>query len=214
MTKPPVVSRRELAVLGGLLGVGTVAILAARRLAPLGPVVGMTPVVAAIYADRQAPVGGNPRGDVTLFVWTDFNCPACRRSHPDMLAAVQADGGTRLVYRDWPIFGQESEAAARHAIAAARQGLYAAVHDRLMQGGRANAGAAEAATAAAGGSVERLRADVVALAPVMDAMLARHAREAFALGLGGTPGHMVGTILLKGARPERDFARAIRLARG
>lgn len=213
MSKDFPLSRREALVLGGLLGTGALVAVASRRLVPVGPDIGRTPVVDAILADRNAPVGGNPDGDVTLNVWTDFNCPACRRSHVDMMSAVAMDGRTRIIFRDWPIFGEDSEDAARLAIAAAPQGLYALVHSQLMRGGRANAGAAEAAVAAAGGDVKRLRADLEARLSIINGMLARHATEGFALGLGGTPGHLIGTILVKGARSQRDFTHAIRLAR-
>lgn len=209
----PAVTRREALALGGLVGVGALVLTGVRRLQPVGPDIGRTPVVDAIQSDRMAPVGGNRQGDVALHVWTDFNCPACRRSHGEMMAAVAEDGSTRIVFRDWPIFGADSEEAASHAIASDIQGLYEPVHTRLMQGGRANAGAAEAAVAAAGGDVDRLRADLAARLPIVNGMLARHAREGFALGLGGTPGHLIGTILMKGARHERDFRRAIRQAR-
>lgn len=213
--RAPVVTRREALVLGGLLGAGGLTVVAARRFAPVGPDIGMTEVVKAIYADTQAPVGGNPDGDVRFMVWTDFNCPACRRSHLDMMAAVIADGKVRLVFRDWPIFGADSTAAARLAIAAGWQepGLYQRIHSRLMRGGRANAGAAEHAIAREGGDVARARAEAQALSLRLDHMLARHANEGFALGLGGTPGHLIGTRLVKGARGQREFTRAIRQAR-
>jgi protein-disulfide isomerase len=207
------IGRRDLLVLGGLLGTAGLAIVASRRLAPLGPDAGNTPIVRAILADTEAPVGGNPAGDVTFAVWTDFNCGACRRAHSAMMAAVEADGMTRLSFRDWPIFGDDSRGAARVTIAAALQGLYPRVHGTLMRGGRADAAAAVAAVGALGGDTDRLAADLDRHALRIDSMLARHAGEAFGLGLGGTPGHLVQRILLKGARPERDFRRAIRQAR-
>lgn len=207
------VSRREALVLGGLLGGGALTVAAARRFAAVGPDIGLTQVVKDILADDLAPVGGNPRGDVTLVVWTDFNCAACRKAHPVMMAAVRADRRTRILYRDWPIFGADSRDAARLAIAAHPQGLYERVHSRLMQGGRATADAAVAAVAAEGGDIDRLRTDLAARDPIIAGMLARHAMEGFALGLGGTPGHLVGTLLVKGARSQREFTRAITQAR-
>lgn len=211
--KPPPVSRRELLVLGGMLGAGALGMTAFRRVQPVGIVVEDSPVLARAMAE-PGPEGGNSKGSVTLVVFSDFNCGACRIAHPDMMQAVLADGDVKLRFLDWPIFGDDSRAAARAAIAADAQGLYQPVHTALMQGGRADGPAAESALEAAGGSVARLRATLEADGPRIDGQLSRHAVHAFALGLGGTPGHLAGRVLVRGAVSERDFRRAIDRARG
>ena len=45
---------------------------------------------------------------------------------------MKNDGHIRTVYKDCPIFGVISEQAARIAIVSDRQGIYSAVHTRLM----------------------------------------------------------------------------------
>jgi protein-disulfide isomerase len=208
----PALGRRDLLVLGGLLSAGGLALMAARLSRPVGIDAGLTPVVRAAQAE-PGPEAGNPAGDVLFIVFTDFNCGACRASHPDMMAAVEGDGRVRLRFLDWPIFGEDSAAAARAAIAADAQGKYLAVHRALMKGGRADGAAAEAALDAAGGDVDRLRATLATEGARIDQQLARHRLHAFALGLGGTPGHLVGTVVVRGAVSERQFARAIQQAR-
>lgn len=212
MKKPPPVSRRELVVLGGMLGAGALGMTAFRRAQPVGIVVEDSPVLARALAE-PGPEGGNPEGSVTLIVFSDFNCGACRIAHPDMLQAVKADGDVKLRFLDWPIFGDDSRGAARVAIAADAQGLYEAVHSAMMQGGRADGPAAEAALEEAGGSVQKLRATLEAEGPRIDGQLSRNAVHAFALGLGGTPGHLAGRVLVRGAVSARDFGRAIDRAR-
>ena len=34
----------------------------------------------AIYRDPDLPVAGNPRGDVTVVEFMDYNCPYCKRA--------------------------------------------------------------------------------------------------------------------------------------
>ena len=212
MTKAPPVSRRELAVLGGMLGAGALGMALFRRAQPVGIVVAESPVLAAARAE-PGPEAGNPNGDVTMLVFSDFNCGACRIAHPDMLQAVAADGHVKLRYLDWPIFGDDSRAAARGAIAAAAQGLYQPVHTALMQGGRADGAAAEAALEAAGGDVARLRATLETDGARIDGQISRNTHHAFALGLGGTPGHLIDRVLVRGAVSTADFRRAIERAR-
>jgi protein-disulfide isomerase len=208
----PSLGRRDLLVLGGLLSAGGLALMAARLTRPVGIEAGLTPVVRKAQAE-PGPEAGNPAGDLLFLVFTDFNCGACRAAHPDMMAAVEADGQVRLRFLDWPVFGADSIAAARAAIAADAQGLYLAVHGALMRGGRADGDAAEAALEAAGGDVAQLRRTLATQGEGIDRQLARNRLHAFGLGLGGTPGHLIGTVLVRGAVSERQFARAIRQAR-
>jgi protein-disulfide isomerase len=212
VSKGPTVTRREALVLAGLLGAAGSGLIIARALRKPWTELPPSPTLEAAVAE-PGPEAGNPKGDLTLVVFTDFNCPACRRAHPEMMAAVQADGGVRLRFRDWPVFGADSRAAAKAALAADAQGLYLPVHTGLMQGGRADAKAAEAALAAAGGAVGKLRATLAAEGPALEGQLSRNAFHAFSLGLRGTPSHLVGRLLIEGAATERDFHRAFAAAR-
>mgnify|MGYP001062260646 CR=1 FL=1 len=206
------VSRREWLALAGLLGAAALGGASLRRLRPVGAVVEESPVLEAART-APGPEALNRQGSVTLVVFTDFNCPACRRAHPGMLAAARADGDTRLRFLDWPIFGDDSCAAARIAIAADAQGLYLPVHSALMQGGRADAAAAVRALLDAGGDAARLQDTLERQGSNIEGQLSRNAVHAFALGLGGTPGHLIGRLLLRGAASEGEFRRAIRRAR-
>ena len=212
VSKGPAISRREGLVLAGLLSAAGGGLLLGRALRKPWHVLPSSPTLQAAQ-DAKGPEGGNRNGDLLLIVFTDFNCAACRRAHPDMLAAVAADGRVRLRLLDWPVFGDDSRAVARTALAAQPQGLYMPVHKALMQGGRADAAAAEAAVAAAGGSLETLRATLATDGPAIEGQLARNAFHAFSLGLRGTPSHLVGDLLLEGAVTERDFRRAFASAR-
>lgn len=199
-------------MLGGFLAAGAAASIAVRRSRPPGTIAGWTPVVKAAHAE-PAPVAGNPAGDLSLLLFTDFNCGACRRAHGPMMAAIEADGGVQLKFLDWPIFGADSRAAALVAQAADAQGLTAAVHAAMMTGARADGARAEAALVAAGGDAEALRATLADEAPRLVARLSRYAFHAFSLGLAGTPGHLIGPLLLAGAADERGFRRAFERAR-
>jgi protein-disulfide isomerase len=212
VSKGPTLSRREGLVLAGLLGAAGGGLLLARTLRKPWRVLPNSPTLQAAQA-AEGPEAGNPNGDLLLIVFTDFNCAACRRAHLDMLAAVAADGRVRLRFLDWPVFGEDSRAAARTALAAQAQGLYLPVHKALMQGGRADAAAAEAAVVAAGGSLQTLHATLAADGPAIEGRLSRNAFHAFSLGLRGTPSHLIGPLLLEGAATEQDFRRAFAAAR-
>src|SRR3546814_3926693 len=75
-----------------------------------------------------------PEGyDVTIIRYSDYQCPFCRKIHPELERLAQEDGKVRIVYRDWPIFGTASEEAARMAIASQWQHKHPQFNDALMR---------------------------------------------------------------------------------
>lgn len=62
----------------------------------------------AILYDPAAPTAGNPKAELTMVVFFDYNCPFCKQSEPAFERLVKTDGNIRLVYRDWPILTPDS----------------------------------------------------------------------------------------------------------
>lgn len=167
-----------------------------------------------IRTDAVAPTIA-PRGyDVTIVMFSDYQCGYCRRLNPVLDALMQSDPKVRLVYRDWPILGKGSPEAARAAIAAKYQGRHAAFHKALMGlSGRIDDTKLQAAAAKAGVDWARLQRDQSARKGEIDAVLARTNRYARMLGLTGTPGMMVGPFVLPGAVDLPTLQRAVKAAR-
>lgn len=181
---------------------------------PVGRDVGDNPVVRSLLRDRQVPSSGAADPTLTLVVFTDYQCPACRLAAPAMEAAVASDGQVRVLYRDWPIFGPASERAARIALAADRQGVYPPLH-RLLMGERRplDDRVLAEAVVAAGGDWNRVQADLRRYDTAITAQLGRTRDAARRLGLAGTPSYLVGPLLVEGAMDEACFRRAFPAAR-
>jgi len=79
-----------------------------------------------------APVTGNPDGDISIIVFSDYNCTECREAYSALQEVVQADGNVRVVHRAMPILGAESMQAAKAALAADMQGKFAPFHAALI----------------------------------------------------------------------------------
>lgn len=86
----------------------------------------------ALERDRNGIVLGNPNGNVTLTEFFDYNCPFCKKIVPAMQRLIGSDTQLRVVFREWPVFGEGSDFAARAALAALDQGKYWQVHTGLM----------------------------------------------------------------------------------
>ncbi len=206
-------TRRELLILFGLIlgGAATSHLLQGTR--PLGRYVGDTASAVQILTDKRSPEVLSGAADLTLVVFTDYQCPACRKADPEMRAAIAEDGNIRVVYKDWSIFGERSERAAEVALAAHYQGIYSPVHHALMRSRSLDDSAFRQAIQDAGGSWRQLDADLAQHRPSIATQLAKNHQEAFSLGLQGTPGYLVGPLLIKGALTKSEFLRAFAQAR-
>lgn len=183
-----------------------------RRTAPIGRDIG--PRADKILDGGGSPEAGSTEATVRLAVFADYRCPACRRAFPAMEQAVRRDGKVRIIYKDWPIFGPPSERAASIALATAEQGIYPAVHRRLMTDNRMiDDNMLRDVVTQAGGDWTRATAWLAAHAEVVAARLRANGQEAYAIGLAGTPGYLAGPMLVMGAIDETDFGRLFARAR-
>lgn len=208
------IGRREALGLGAALVAGGAATWWLQSRPPPARPLTLTPVVRAVLGDRGSPHAGAEAPDVTVVVFTDYQCAICKMTDPALTAVLAQDPKVRVVYKDWPIRGPESQAAARHALAADRQGRYLPFHQALMAAsGPLPTDRLDVLAAEAGVDVARLHADLEAHGPAIDAQLKGHAMQAFSLGLAGTPSYLVGLFLIEGGLDEAALVRAIRRAR-
>ena len=154
---------------------------------------------------------GNPQGSRTLFEFSDYNCGYCRLSKDHVETLIAQDPDLRVVVKEWPIF-EGSEAAARLALAAAKQGKFAAFHNALFDQESADDAALERAGKAAGLDMERARKDAQGQDVTMELM--RNAMIAQELGFSGTPAWITGNTILQGAQGVDALAEAVQQAAG
>jgi len=206
-------TRRPLATLALLiaLGAGVAAVL--RGIGPDHQAVGRTPVVEKVLADPETPGVGRADAPVTVVVFTDYQCPICRATHPALERLLRADARVRVLFKDWPVLGPASHLAARYALAAQRQGRYREMHAALMASPvPLDEAAIEVAAHKAGADWPRLVADLARDGAAIDAQLDRQGFEAWSLGLKGTPDYLIGTDLYQGGLDDRALAAAVRRA--
>ncbi|MGB2932051.1 MAG: DsbA family protein [Methyloceanibacter sp.] len=152
----------------------------------------------AIFRSPVSHVAGNPNGDVSVVEFFDYNCGYCRRALPDVVKLVNDDGKVRLVLKELPIFGEDSEAAAKYALAADKQGKYFEVHQKLMADpGKADKEKALRIAQELGLDMEQLEKD--AASDETQKALDEAKELAQKLGLQGTPLYLIGDRIVPGA---------------
>lgn len=87
-----------------------------------------------LFASADQVVLGNPKGDVTLVEFFDYNCGYCKRAHADMKKLIATDKNLRIVLKEFPVLGEGSVGAAQVAV---RLNMlypdrYAEFHDKLI----------------------------------------------------------------------------------
>jgi protein-disulfide isomerase len=74
-------------------------------------------------------------GDVTLVEFFDYACPFCRASNADVARLLAEDPNLKVVWREFPVLGENSMAAAHASLEAAKQGKFAQFHEQLFAAG-------------------------------------------------------------------------------
>ncbi|MEO0810908.1 MAG: DsbA family protein [Pseudomonadota bacterium] len=141
---------------------------------------------------------GDDDADVTIVEYFDYNCGWCKRALNEVTKLSQADSKVRVVMKEFPIFGEHSEFAARAAMAAKAQGKYWDYHVALMQQQRITKDNALKIAESVGIDVEKLKTEMKD--PKYDAAIKQTQRIATALGIEGTPAFIVDDNINPGFR--------------
>jgi len=169
------------------------------------------PVLAANRTALETPFGSSWKGaakpDVTLVEFFDYACPYCKASNPAVDRLLQEDKGLRVVYRELPILGDNSVAAARLSLAASKAGRFAKFHDTLWAAGRPAPETIALASSAAGIPPEPAKD------PAVEAELRRNFQLAGQLGATGTPLFVVGDRVMNSAVAYDTLKKMIAEAR-
>ena len=165
-----------------------------------------------LFHDDIDAVVGNPKGDITVIEFMDYNCGWCRKSIKEMQALVGSDKNVRVVMKEFPIFGEGSEYAARAALASVKQGKYWPFHQALFATeGKVTAEVVDEVASKQGLDLARLKADMKD--PAIAANIAKTTQLAESLQLTGTPGFIVDTKVFPGYVPQDALNMAIAAAR-
>lgn len=167
-----------------------------------------------IYDDGHSWVGGNPDGDVTVVEFIDYRCGVCRQVFPHVEETVANDGNIKIIFKDLPILGQESDLSARFAIAVKQNEgdeAYKKVHDHFYSmRGNVTVEGLKATAQDMGFDADKIIADMNSDA-VTD-VLRKNAQLADALQIAGTPTFIIGDALMRGM-PQTGIIPVIEKAR-
>jgi protein-disulfide isomerase len=164
--------------------------------------------------DDVAPTVKPANYDVTIVEYMDYQCPYCRATHGPLKQLLAKDHKVRVIFRDWPIFGDASVEAALAAVASKYQGKYLPFHDALMETSLPlNEVKIRAAARKAGVDWERLQKDKMSHSEEIEDLFQRNDKQAQLLGLEGTPGFIIGNVQSFGGMTLKQLEESVADAR-
>lgn len=168
-----------------------------------------------LFEDPATPTAGNPKGDVTIVEFFDYQCGYCKMVAESVENILKEDKNIRFVYKEFPVLGPMSQQAAKAALASLKQdkGKYVAFHNALMkkQGHFTKDEDILEVAKAVGLNPDRLKKDM------QDDSVNKHVQESLSLGseigVRGTPMFIVGDQAYPGAMDESQLKEAVKKAR-
>lgn len=185
------------------------------------PQTGVYPELAKLARrDAKDPLAqGRADAPVVMIEYADFKCGYCgkfaRDTEPGLVKKYVDEGTLRIEWRNFPIFGEDSERAARGAWAAGKQGRFWQFHKAAYAEGSKEQGFGEdrlkeLAREAGVKDVDRFSDDVQSAAAT--AAVKKDQEEAYGLGATSTPSFLINGRPISGAQPDEVFDQAIEQA--
>jgi protein-disulfide isomerase len=139
----------------------------------------------------------NPNGAITVVEFFDYRCGYCKLATPAIVDLIQKNPDVRFVFKDFVIFGHDSEAAARMVLGARDQGKTIELHKRLMAEKSLDEAGVMRIAQEVGIDVAKARA--AGATPTTTQHLADTRALAETLAVEGTPAFFVGDTVIAGA---------------
>jgi protein-disulfide isomerase len=143
---------------------------------------------------------GNPKGDVTVVEFFDYNCGYCKQALGDMDDILANDKNVRFILKEFPILGPDSIAAHRvaNAVRLLAPAKYQQFH-RTLLGGQDHASEKTAIAVAVSMGIDETAIRNSMVKEPNDDLVRQAYQLANSIGITGTPTYVVGDEAVFGA---------------
>ncbi len=161
-----------------------------------------------VFKTADDPSIGNAKGDVTIVEFMDYNCGWCKKSMSEVSALLKSDPNLKVIFKDFPIFGEHSEYAARAALAAKNQNKYWELHQAMFsQEGQVTTDVVNQLAEGLGLDMTKLKADIES--PEVAAKIAANMQLGKDLAINGTPAFVIDDQVYGGYLPIDGMNQAV-----
>lgn len=166
----------------------------------------------AMYYNERSPFTGPKDSKKVVVEFFDYNCPACKMQYTALAELMKAHKDVKIVFKEYPIFGEQSDKNAMIALAVNRADpkKYIAFHEKMMTfQGRANEEQALGFVKEIGLDVEKIKADA-ASKEVAD-IIAMNRELGAKINAQGTPTVIVADEVVPHAVSMQDIKTKLKL---
>lgn len=168
-----------------------------------------------LFKDKNSPTYSAGRSDVNVVEFFDYACGYCKKVQVTVEELLAEDKKVKIIYKEFPILGQNSEDLATVALAVniVSPSSYRKFHNALMTG---NVNGKEEAIKVAkdlGVDAAKLEKTLTNDKEKIAKMIQANRALATSIGVNGTPGFIIGEELIPGALDIAAFKAKIAAAR-
>lgn len=169
---------------------------------------GLSENADAIFKSKGDPAIGNPKGNAVVVEFMDYNCGWCKKSVGEISQLLETDKEVKVLFKEFPIFGPDSEYAAKAALAANLQGKYWELHKALFSvEGHVNAAVVDEVAQGLGLDVVRMKKDMEK--PEIKTQIDNNHGLGQLLALTGTPAFIIDQSVSPGYISFEDMKTTI-----
>jgi len=139
----------------------------------------------------------NPNGKITVVEFFDYRCGYCKLAAPQVVSLIEQNPDVRFVFKEFPIFGEVSDTAAKVALTAPAKAKGVELYKGLMSEKALDDAALDRHLTAIGLNPAAARKD--ANQPLIARQILDTHALAEALKIDGTPSFIVGNTMIPGA---------------
>lgn len=152
-----------------------------------------------IENDPSSPIAGNPKGDVVIAEFFDYSCGYCKKVFPNFIKLIDEDKNVKVVFKELPILGPNSDLAAHAAIAVhiINPNKYFEFYKAVM-GGHIN-GQESLNSIAKSLGIDAKAMEAKMKSAEVEKILNTNKELASNIGIHGTPAFVIGGELIPGA---------------
>jgi len=163
--------------------------------------------------DPTSPFVGNPKGDVVIVEFFDYNCGYCKRALPTLATLIAEDKNLKVVFKDFPILSEQSHTLSKAALAVFNMSpdKFWDFHKTLMKQTPRTDEQLFAKAAEMGIDAGALKAEMAK--PEYQEKIQANLSLGSDIGIRGTPGFIIGGEFVPGAIGIDAFRQKIQDAR-
>jgi len=162
-------------------------------------------------ASEYAPAGY----DVSIVEFYDYNCGYCKKAQASVEDLVKADSKVRVIYREFPILGNDSLEMAKVSVAVnmLNPKSFKNFHDALMKSKEKGKEGAIKVAKSSGIDTKQLESILSSKKDEIEKIINSSIELGSAIGISGTPGFIIGEELIPGAVDKNTLLEKIKAIR-